>query len=91
MFVKRAEQDHVAPTASVRVGAVLDELLAVSRAADLLALGAHGVNSLRDRILGKHGRSAVEDFLFGRVARHALVNAECDALVVPQSDIGQQH
>jgi nucleotide-binding universal stress UspA family protein len=37
---------------SVRTGAVLDEITAVSKSADLLALGARGWNPLRDLILG---------------------------------------
>ena len=38
--------------ARVVVGAVLDELLASSAGASMLAIGAHGLNPLRDAILG---------------------------------------
>lgn len=37
---------------SVRIGTVLDEITAASKEADLLVLGAHGWNPLRDLILG---------------------------------------
>jgi nucleotide-binding universal stress UspA family protein len=42
----------ISVTTAVRIGRVLDELLAQSRSADLLALGAHGLNRVKDRILG---------------------------------------
>jgi nucleotide-binding universal stress UspA family protein len=64
-------QKDVAVTTSLRTGAVLDELLAATRAADLMVLGAHGVNTLRDRIIG-----TTAERLLGRcripivVARH---------------------
>lgn len=40
------------PTAQVRVGRVVDEVLAASAQADLLVLGARGWNPVRDMILG---------------------------------------
>lgn len=41
-----------APATRVRVGRVVDEVLAASRRADLLVLGARGWNPVRDTILG---------------------------------------
>ncbi|MCC6611057.1 MAG: universal stress protein [Burkholderiales bacterium] len=42
----------LAPTAQVRVGHVVNEILSACAQADMLVLGAHGVNPLRDLILG---------------------------------------
>lgn len=36
----------------IKIGRVLDEVLSASESADLLVLGSHGLNPLRDRILG---------------------------------------
>jgi nucleotide-binding universal stress UspA family protein len=47
-----ARMTHAAVAARVRIGPVLDEILSASEAADLLVLGAHGLNPLRDLILG---------------------------------------
>lgn len=45
-------RDGISVSSAVRVGKVIDELVAVSGDADLLVLGAHGMNRLRDRIIG---------------------------------------
>jgi nucleotide-binding universal stress UspA family protein len=42
----------VAMNACIKIGRVLDEVLSASESADLLVLGAHGLNPLRDLILG---------------------------------------
>lgn len=47
-----ARKTQLAPTARVRVGRVLDEILSASAQADMLVVGAHGWNPVRDMILG---------------------------------------
>lgn len=47
-----AGKPRLALTARVAVGQVLDEILAASEEADMLILGARGLNPLRDLILG---------------------------------------
>ena len=42
----------VVTNACIKTGRVLDEVLSASESADLLVLGAHGLNPLRDLILG---------------------------------------
>jgi len=42
----------VVTNACIKIGRVLDEVLSASESADLLVLGAHGLNPLRDLILG---------------------------------------
>lgn len=66
-----AGQAKIKATSRVAVGNVLDELVSSSEQADVLILGAHGWNPLRDRILGT---TAVR--LLGKCACPALV-AKC--------------
>ncbi len=47
-----AERSAAAVTAHIEVGQVLNEILAASERADMLVMGAHGLNPLRDLILG---------------------------------------
>lgn len=47
-----AESHGVVATPELRVGHVVNEILAAAAEAELLVLGAHGVNPLRDLILG---------------------------------------
>jgi nucleotide-binding universal stress UspA family protein len=47
-----ATRRGISVTTTVRVGSVIEELLAEARGADLLALGVHGLNRVRDRIVG---------------------------------------
>lgn len=47
-----AGKTGVTATALVMTGSVLENILSASGEADMLVLGAHGVNPLRDRILG---------------------------------------
>ncbi|BFU94727.1 MAG: hypothetical protein NTNFB02_14490 [Nitrospira sp.] len=51
-IVNIGKTTSVRASASVKTGEVLEEILSASEAADLLVLGAHGLNPLRDLILG---------------------------------------
>lgn len=63
-----ARENGLAATARVQVGQVVNEILAASEAADMLILGAHGLNPLRDMILG-----TTAERLLKRCGRPALV------------------
>lgn len=62
----------VTPAVSVRLGRVVDEVLAGAAAADLLVLGARGANPLRDLLLG----STAERLLRKRRQPVLVVNRE---------------
>lgn len=47
-----ADKTNLAATTRVKAGHVVDEILSASEQVDMLALGAHGLNPLRDLILG---------------------------------------
>jgi nucleotide-binding universal stress UspA family protein len=63
-----AGQTGVTASSRVTVGNVLDEILSASEQADMLILGAHGWNPLRDRILG-----TTAERLLGKCKRPVLV------------------
>ena len=72
-FAERlARETGVSVDPRVAVGHVLDEILAASGQADMLVLGAHGLNPLRDLILGT-------------TAERLLRKCERPVLVVKQS------
>lgn len=77
-----ARSAGIAATARVEIGDVTDVILSRCHRADLLALGAHGLNPLRDAILG-----TTAERLVGRCPRPILVvrraPAECRNVVVP--------
>ena len=75
-FAERlARETGVSVKPRVAVGHVLDEILAASEHADMLILGAHGLNRLRDMILGT-------------TAERLLRKCERPVLVVKQSPNG---
>jgi len=63
-----AGEHHVPVTSRVEIGVVLTEILTVAEQADLLVMGACGMNPIRDLILG-----STAERLLGKCMRPALV------------------
>jgi len=63
-----ADVHHVSVTPRVRIGPVLKEILAAAGQADLLVIGAHGLNPIRDLILG-----TTAERLLGKCMQPSLV------------------
>jgi nucleotide-binding universal stress UspA family protein len=63
-----AQQSGCSVSVQVRVGGVIEELLAAAQACDLLVVGAHGLNPMRDAIIG-----TTAERLLGQCTRPLLV------------------
>jgi nucleotide-binding universal stress UspA family protein len=73
----------ISVTTTVRVGSVIEELLAEARSADLLALGVHGLNPVRDRILGTTAERIIGKCPTPILVTRRLVTSAYERLLVP--------
>jgi nucleotide-binding universal stress UspA family protein len=83
MAAEAAARRGISVTTTVRVGSVLEELLAEARSADLLALGAHGLNRVVDRILGTTAERIIGKCPTPILVTRRLVSSAYERLLVP--------